>query len=178
MQCCVRTSLPIVHSTGTLNIIRHNLYSDVIMGAMASQITSLTIVYSTVYSGADHRKHQSSASLAFVRGIHRWPVYSPHKWPVTRKMFPFDDVIIFNLLWPTIWIVCLHDVLLICNLDSHNISIRKWLLKITNLCLWSNANISGTLASVANFEAILNAQFWEIMKILKLRFVFSTLFMT
>ena len=68
-------------------------YCDVIMGAMASQITSLTVVYSTVYSGADQRKHQSSASLAFVRGIHRGPVNSPHKWPVTRKMFPFDDVI-------------------------------------------------------------------------------------
>ena len=63
------------------------------MSAMASQITSLTIVYPTVYSGADQRKHQSSASLAFVRGIHRWPANSPHKWPVTRKMFPFDDVI-------------------------------------------------------------------------------------
>ena len=63
------------------------------MGAMASQITSLTIVYSTVYSGADQSKHQSSASLAFVWGIHRGPVNSPHKWPVTRKMFPFDDVI-------------------------------------------------------------------------------------
>ena len=63
------------------------------MGAMASQITSLTIVYSAVYSGKDQRKHQSSASLAFVRGIHRWPVNSPHKWPVTREMFPFDDVI-------------------------------------------------------------------------------------
>ena len=60
---------------------------------MASQITSLTIVFSTVYSGADQIKHQSSVSLAFVRGIHRWPVNSPHKEPVTRKMFPFDDVI-------------------------------------------------------------------------------------
>ena len=63
------------------------------MGMMASQITSLTIVYLSIYSGADQRKHQSSASLAFVWGIHRWPVNSPHKWPVTRKMFPFDDVI-------------------------------------------------------------------------------------
>ena len=63
------------------------------MGTMASQITSLTIVYSTAYSGADQRKHQSSASLAFVRGIHQGPVNSPHKWPVKRKMFPFDDVI-------------------------------------------------------------------------------------
>ena len=69
-------------------------YDDVIMGTIASQITSLAIVYSTVYSGADQSKHQSSASLAFVWGIHRGPVNSPHKWPVTRKMFPFDDVII------------------------------------------------------------------------------------
>ena len=73
-------------------------YCDVIMGTMASEITSLTIVYSTVYSGADQRKHQSSASLAFVRGIHRCPVNSPHKWPVTRKMFPFDDVIMWLVL--------------------------------------------------------------------------------
>ena len=71
-------------------------YNDVIMGAMASQITSLTIVYSTVYSVADQRKYQSSASLAFVRGIHRWPVNSPHKGPATRKMFPFDDVIMWS----------------------------------------------------------------------------------
>ena len=63
------------------------------MGAVAYQITSLTIVYSTVDSDADQRKHQSSASLAFVRGIHRGPVNLSHKWPVTRKMFPFDDVI-------------------------------------------------------------------------------------
>ena len=63
------------------------------MSAIASQITSLTIVYSTVYSDADQGEHQSSASLAFVWGIHRGPVNSPHKWPVTRKMFPFDDVI-------------------------------------------------------------------------------------
>ena len=71
-------------------------YSDVIMGAIASQITSLTIIYSTVYSDAD-QKHQSSASLAFVRGIHRGPVNSPHKWSGTRKMFPFDDAIMVVL---------------------------------------------------------------------------------
>ena len=61
--------------------------NDVIMVAMASQITSLIIVYSTVYSCADQRKHQSSVSLAFVWGFHREPVNSPHKWPVTRKFF-------------------------------------------------------------------------------------------
>ena len=81
-------------------------YTDVIMGAIASQITSLTIVYSTVYSGADQRKHQSSASLAFVRGIHRGAVNSPHKWPVTRKMFPFDDVIMISALrLPTVNVI-------------------------------------------------------------------------
>ena len=88
---------------------------------MVSQITSLTIVYSSVYTDADQRKHQSSASLAFVRGlfqnnhddlikwkhfprywrfvrgIHRSPVNSPHKPPVTRKMFPFDEVIMIIL---------------------------------------------------------------------------------
>ena len=79
-------------------------YNDVIMCAVASQIISLRIVYSTVDSDADWRKHQSSASLAFVRGIHRGPVNSPHKWPVTRKMFPFDDVIMsreisYGLQW-------------------------------------------------------------------------------
>ena len=76
------------------NELKH--YNDVIMGATASQITSLTIVYSIVYSDSDQRKHQSSTSLAFVWGIHRGSVNSPHKWPVTRKMFPFDDVIMIK----------------------------------------------------------------------------------
>ena len=75
-------------------------YNDVMLGAIASQITSLTIVYSIVYSDTDQRKHQSSASLAFVWGIHRGPVNSPHKWPVTRKMFPFDDVIMIYYNYP------------------------------------------------------------------------------
>ena len=81
-------------------------YTDVIMGAMAFQITSLTIVYSTVYSGADEIKHESPASLAFVWGIHRWPVNSPHKWPVTRKMFPFDDVFMSSRWHGEYWVNC------------------------------------------------------------------------
>ena len=68
---------------------------------MASQITSVSVINWTVCSGGDQRKHQSSASLAFVRGIHRWPVNSPHKVPVTWKMFPFDDVIMST------WIFCI-----------------------------------------------------------------------
>ena len=71
-------------------------YDDVIMTMLASQITSLTVVYLIVYSAVNQRKYQSSASLAFVREIHRGPVNFPHKWPVTRKMFPFDDVI---MIW-------------------------------------------------------------------------------
>ena len=70
------------------------------MDTMASQITSRAIDNSTVYSAADQRKYQSSVSLAFMRGIHRWPVNSPHKGPVARKMFPFDGVIMFHLPTP------------------------------------------------------------------------------
>ena len=72
-------------------------YNDILMGAMASQNTSFTIVYSAVYSGEDQIIYQCSESLAFVRGIHRWPINSPHKGPVTRNMFPFDDVIMRKL---------------------------------------------------------------------------------
>ena len=87
-----------LHSYKLSNTFEHIHYGDVIMGAMASQIT-----------GADHRKHQSSASLAFVRGIHRWPVDSMHKGLVMRKMFPFDDVII---VWRHMasWIVGIIDL--------------------------------------------------------------------
>ena len=68
-------------------------YSDAIMSVMASQITCVSVVNSSVCSGADQRKHQSSAWLAFVKGIHRSSVNSLHKGPVTREMFPFPGVI-------------------------------------------------------------------------------------
>ena len=70
------------------------------MSIMASQITIIWTVYSAVCSGAHQRKHQSSASLAFVRGIHRWLVGSRHKEPVTRKMYRFDDVIMWEQWLP------------------------------------------------------------------------------
>ena len=69
---------------------RHNLH-DVVSNHQPYDC------FATVYAGADQGKHQSSASLAIVRGIHRWPVNSPHKGPVTRKMFPFDDVIMIDV---------------------------------------------------------------------------------
>ena len=136
-------------------------YDDVIMTTMASQITSLTIIYSTVYSGADQRKHQSSASLAFVRGIHRGPVNSPHKWPVTRKMFPFDDVIMVSLAtrfantrsgaenrlsvdcpykWP--WIRPKRIVNLI---NSFTIPLSRTTNRLVIGCLWEWHNGSQTL---------------------------------
>ena len=95
------------------------------MSATASQITGASIVCTTVFSGADQRKHQSSAPLAFVRGIHRWPVNSLHKGPGTQKVFPFDDVIMINSAWQwlsvsmdrqrkaTVWICVLFELLYI-----------------------------------------------------------------
>ena len=114
-------------------------YCDVIMSPTASQITSLTIVYSIVYSGTDQRKHQSSASLVFVRGIHRRPVNSLHKWPVTRKMFPFDDVIVqrdllavilvitnfrgFSFSWIERRVLTLWHTLCISRMRSHHLKL-------------------------------------------------------
>ena len=113
-----------VHIVILLLIFYH--YIDVIMGTIASQVTSLTIDYSTVYSGADQRKHKSSASLAFVWGIHRRPVNSPHKWPVTRKMFPFDDVIMYQTAQLICFISYLYDV--------YCISLHMYLMHIMYIC--------------------------------------------
>ena len=90
------------YSYGCLSWDNH--YNDVIMSMMASQITSLMIVYSTAYSGADQRKHQSCTSLAFLMAIHLWPVNSSHKGPVTPKMFPFDDVIMMGKFTSIYWL--------------------------------------------------------------------------
>ena len=80
--------------------------NGIIMSAMASQITSITNVYLSFYSYTDQRKyHKSSASLASVRGIHRWPVNSPHRNSVTRKMFMFDDAI---MRIPYVWIIYIY----------------------------------------------------------------------
>ena len=128
---------------------KSNHYSDVIMGAMASQITSHSIIYSTGYSGADQRKHQSYASLAFVRGIHRWPVNSPHKCPVARKMFPFDDVIMmlkrqalckqvilitFDLLLVIRWKICRGS----CWQQNMMIGASHYASKPLQLSIWHN----------------------------------------
>ena len=80
------------------------------MGEVASQITSPTIVYATDYSGTDQRKHQSSASLAFVPGIHRWPVNSPHKGHWRGKCFHLmtsswtHNCLSTKPLWLILWV--------------------------------------------------------------------------
>ena len=84
------------------NPITAGQYNGVIMSVMAFQINSVSTVCSTVGTGPDQRKLQSFASLAFVRGIHRWPVNSPYERPVKRKMFPFDDVIM-NITKQSTW---------------------------------------------------------------------------
>ena len=118
-------------------------YNDIIMGAIASQITSLAIVYSTVYSDA------SSASLAFVRGIHRRPVNSPHKWPVTRQMF--------HLMTPS----CVNDIhsyaehkmsqtlpiTLLIRFCSNTFGLKtdiNWTYICNNVLLFPMANVTGT----------------------------------
>ena len=107
-------------------------YCDVIMSTMASQITSLTIVCWIVYSDSDQRKHQNTASLAIMWGIHRWPVNFPHKGPATRKMFPFDDVIMyFTILSHKLYIIMLFMRLLI--------SFQSWRTKIKGK-LWFSWN--------------------------------------
>ena len=114
-RCWKTLALPVSWGTTPLlwlqcACVSSSHHSDAIMIAMASQITGVLFVCSTVCSGAGQRKHHSYESLAFVTGIHRWPVDSPHKGPVTRNMFPFDDVIMvlstieiylptFRLLW-------------------------------------------------------------------------------
>ena len=121
-------------------------YSDAIMSAVASQITSLTIVYSIAYSDADQRK------LAFVRGIHRWPVNSPHKGPVTRKLFPFDDVIMCTNPTARIVVVsglkqlCIHAITIILLLLQE--SLRRKVIKVPLVTLSDKyiplGNVNGT----------------------------------
>ena len=120
-------------------------YSDVIMSMMASQITGVTIVYSTECSGTGQRKHQSSASLAYVRGIHRWPVNSPHKGPVTRKMFPFDDVIMIPFT-PSLRSLAFRRPILVTK-KTH----RQWSLA-KSAAKWQTLNVQQALPSQTTFR--------------------------
>ena len=123
-------------------------HSDVIMGAIASQITSLAVVYWTVYPGADQRKHQNSTSLAFVRGIHRWPVNYPHKGSVTWKMFPFDDDIMIDRdMTALLWMVTLHFVAFGYSIHPH-ISYEVCVCSLAN---WTSVGPPCTSSVLRNY---------------------------
>ena len=107
------------------------------MSAMASQITSVSVVYSTVYSGTDQRNHKSSTSLAFVWGIHRWPVNSPNKTPVIQKLFPFDDIIM-SCLHDNLWYYQCHQFFLFSaeiksSGDQNEVWLSGWYSSLTKI---------------------------------------------
>ena len=109
----------------------HSVIMTVIWDAhyeWASKITRVSIVCSTIHLGADQRKHQTSASMAFVRGIHRWPANSPHKGTVTRKMFLFDDVIM-RLEHVHVSNKCLYYLKLLAVLSEWNsCQLQSWMI--------------------------------------------------
>ena len=135
------------HSTWCVqkyNLILSNHHSDVIMSA----INGVSIVCSTICLGVDLRKCQSSASLPFVSRIHQWPVDSPHKWPVTRKLFPFDDAIMSY--WFTRLSIKFHKINIRKNKHTnmffhaytlHPVSILRLLYQIKCI-LWYHAHIT------------------------------------
>ena len=115
-------------------------YSAVIMCAMTSQITGVSIVCSTVGSGTDKRKHQRSESLAFLWGIHRWPANSSHKWPITRKVM----MLLRRNAWGRIDCVFVElrgTVVLIAWECAEQRLPWKWRLR---LCLQTAARVRGT----------------------------------
>ena len=117
-------------SVGLMKYITYH-YSDDIMNEMASQVPGVSIVCPTVCWSTNQRKRQSSASLVFVRGSHRWPVDSPHKGPVTRKKFPFDD---HALQRSHILPYQITDILTVCSTDfqAKNKEIPK--CHVTGIC--------------------------------------------
>ena len=134
-------------------------YCNVIMGAMTSQITSLTIVYSTVHSCTDQRKHQSSASLAFAGGFHGWPVNSPHKWPVTQKMFSFYDVIMTN---PTVPYPTMHHFI------TKNVHCVTFVWCIVGFVRWDTVHSVIFHDYVSNIDDLVKDSSNPIVKVLEL----------
>ena len=114
-------------------------YHDVIMNEMATQIIGVSIVCSTVCPGADQRKYQVSASVAFMGEIHRWPMNSPHKGPVTRQMFPFDDVIVMTGTFQlqkciSSWEFLLYKMTRCAARSAIHISLATYILRYNTSC--------------------------------------------
>ena len=132
--------------------IYNNHYNDVIIGAIASQITSLASVCSAVTWGAYQRKHQSSASLAFVRGIHRRPVNSPHKGPVAQKMFPFDAVIMFQCN-PILYLSQRRGIEYESHIKLINTDRHKFILRVVNVGrVMQEKSPGGTFSAVVYWD--------------------------
>ena len=112
------------------------------MSTMVSQMTGVSIVYLTVCSSADRGKHQSSASLAFVQGIN-----SPHKGPVTRKMFPFDDAIMVNWCLPL-------NLRLHCWIRSVS-STAKHVLAPVDMAVVMSISMSGKVMSTGEVQKLI-----------------------
>ena len=125
----------------TWNMIRMFPYIDVIMCTMVSHITDVSNVCPIVCSGADDRKHQSFASLAFMAGIYLWRLDSPHKGLVTWKMLPFDDVIMFESpcwLFDQFWFAALVPHRVCC--INHSTTLNEMVLVYQrNLCSTKSA---------------------------------------
>ena len=140
-------------------------YSDIIIGAMASQITGMLTVYLIICSGAYQRKHQSSVSLAFVRGIHWWPVNSSHKGPVTRRMFTFDDVVMYTKGDQVFFYVKMFVLMVLNTLPRADNTIEdgshKWdLLHFENSWTHQGLNIYGK-GLVDNTSALVQVMAWH-----------------
>ena len=125
-------------------------YSDVIMSAMTSQTSSFLVVYSTVCSGADHKKHQHSVSIVFVGVIHPGPANSPHKGPIMRKMLPFDYVII------DLKCEVRHIPNLTLILDDHFFHYKWWWIYIT----WNTHEITVQCLTVNIYIYITGTHSW------------------
>ena len=137
-------TFPYIHDSKLDNYLLSFHYGCVIMGTMASQITSLMIIYSTTYWGADQSKHQSSASLAFVWGIHRWPVNSPHiimlpfscfpmRWHMARSGIGGSTTMALDTLKVEILPLCFL-VYIKCHLISLSLLVRDSLKCLSWLC--------------------------------------------
>ena len=128
--------------------------SDVIMGAMVSQITSLTTVYSTVYSGAENIKAPRHWPLCGP-WIHRGPVNAPYKWPVTRKMFPLDDVIMTTQILSSCLYVELQQLIQnICNAERNIQGTLTWVFRLLLKFQWHSIQRLWYVNTDSNYDLL------------------------
>ena len=148
-----------------LKILRKDYhYDDVIMGSIASQITSLTIIYSTVYSGPDQRKHQSPASLAFpaqmasntenvsiwwrhhdCKNMNIWNKYELHIIKTTK--IPCQELDLSGHTWPFLCTQRTHDAIITPLLRQNDVTTSFWCnnnVIIASCVRWADANLNRT----------------------------------